>query len=93
MIVLIVENSSASFRGELTRWLLQIKTGVFVGNISARVREKLWERILNQKKKQSASMIFSSNSDQGFSVLNCGNTKFDIVDYDGFILTKINKSK
>ncbi|MCD6345555.1 MAG: type I-E CRISPR-associated endoribonuclease Cas2, partial [Anaerolineae bacterium] len=44
MVVMILEKVPVGVRGELTRWLLEIKTGVFVGHISARVRDKLWEK-------------------------------------------------
>ena len=34
-----------SLRGDLTKWCQEIQTGVYVGNVSARVRERLWQRI------------------------------------------------
>ncbi len=45
MVVIILESVPTSVRGELTRWLLELHAGVFVGNISAMVRDKLWEMI------------------------------------------------
>jgi CRISPR-associated protein Cas2 len=88
MIVLILDNASASLKGELTRWLIQIKPGVFVGKLSARVRDKLWEKITSYKTPVNATLVYSSNTDQGFKVLNCGHTKMEIVDFDGYILTR-----
>ena len=44
MVILLLERVSPSLRGELTRWLLEPKAGVFVGNVSALVREKLWTK-------------------------------------------------
>ena len=41
MIVMILENVPTSLRGELSRWLLEPRAGVFVGHVSARVRDKL----------------------------------------------------
>ena len=35
-----------SLRGDLTKWLLEINPGVFVGRVSSRIREKLWARVL-----------------------------------------------
>lgn len=29
-------------RGHLTRWMIEVATGVFVGNPSARVRDRVW---------------------------------------------------
>ncbi len=45
MIVLILEKVPTSLRGELTRWLLELKAGVFVGKVSAMVRDRLWEHV------------------------------------------------
>ena len=44
MVVIILEKVSASLRGELSRWLIEPKPGVFIGHVSAMVRDKLWEK-------------------------------------------------
>jgi CRISPR-associated protein Cas2 len=44
MVVLVLERVPVSLQGELTRWLLEPRAGVFVGNIPAGVRDRLWER-------------------------------------------------
>ena len=41
MVVMLMEKVPKSVRGELTRWLIELRSGVFVGNISALVRDKL----------------------------------------------------
>lgn len=88
MIVLIIENGKASFRGELTRWLSQFKAGIFVGNLSARVRDKLWEKVENERKCKSAIMIYSSDTEQGFRIKSFGDSSVELVDLDGYILPK-----
>lgn len=45
MVVLIVERVPASLRGALTRWMIEPKAGVFVGSVSAMVRERLWLKV------------------------------------------------
>jgi CRISPR-associated endoribonuclease Cas2 subtype I-E len=45
MVVITLSECQASLRGDLTKWLLEINAGVFVGRISARVRNNLWERV------------------------------------------------
>ena len=49
MVVFLMEKVSVSLRGEITRWMLELRPGVFVGNISALVREKLWETICQNR--------------------------------------------
>ena len=44
MLVMILEKSPASLRGELSRWLLQMRPGVFVGGPSKRIRDELWAK-------------------------------------------------
>lgn len=41
MIVVVLSACPVGLRGDLTRWLLEISAGVFVGKVSARVREHL----------------------------------------------------
>lgn len=45
-MVLIVERARPSLRGELTRWFVELRSGVFVGNVSGVVRDKLWEKVV-----------------------------------------------
>ena len=44
MVVLVLEKVPTSLRGELTRWMAEIQTGVFVGTMSALVRDLLWDK-------------------------------------------------
>ena len=45
MTVIVLTNCPAGLRGFLTRWLLEISPGVFIGNPSARVRDALWHEV------------------------------------------------
>ncbi|MDX3388369.1 type I-E CRISPR-associated endoribonuclease Cas2e, partial [Streptomyces niveiscabiei] len=45
MTVIVLANCPAGLRGFLTRWLLEISPGVFLGAPSARVRDILWEEV------------------------------------------------
>ena len=50
MVVLSLTACPEGLRGNLSRWLFEISPGVFVGNISARVRDAIWERVLGESK-------------------------------------------
>lgn len=50
MIVLTLTDCPIALRGDLTKWLLEINTGVYVGRVSARVRDYLWERVVRNIK-------------------------------------------
>jgi len=87
MIVMIVERATPSLRGELTRWLIQPKTGVFIGRLTARVRELLWQRVQKALASRGAAvMAYSSNTEQGFTLRAFGKTSKVIEDFEGLLL-------
>ena len=91
MVVLILEAVTPSLRGEITRWMIQPKTGVFVGRLSARVRDLLWARVQKNKTTGAATMLYSDNTEQGFSVRSFGDTSREFVDFEGLILARMPK--
>ena len=91
MVILILERVTPSLRGELTRWLIQPKTGVFVGQISARVRDLLWNRGVKGLRDGAGLMIHSDNTEQGFSIVSAGDTSKIMEDFDGLTLPKTPK--
>ncbi|MCY2952895.1 MAG: type I-E CRISPR-associated endoribonuclease Cas2e [Planctomycetota bacterium] len=92
MLVFILERVSPALRGELTRWLVQPHTGVFVGTVSARVRQRLWERICKAMKCGAAIMIYPVPTEQGFTIETSGKTKKVIEDFEGLKLAKTRVS-
>lgn len=86
MIVLILESVPASLRGELTRWFVEPKVGVFVGKVSAQVRELVWEMICDKLKSGSALMLHSSNTEQGYAIKTHGEGSRELTDWEGLKL-------
>lgn len=68
MTVLILERVAPSVRGDLSRWLIEISTGVFVGRVSKMVREALWDRCLQRAGAGTAILIWRTNNEQGFDL-------------------------
>lgn len=89
MVVMILEKVPAGVRGELTRWLLEPKTGVFVGKISAMVRERLWDRVCAYAGTGGAMLIHAAEGEQGYTMRLHGSTSRDLVDFDGLTLVRI----
>lgn len=87
MVVVILTACPTGLRGHLTRWLLEVSPGVFVGKVSARVREELWMRVLDMVKDGKALMIFSKRGEQGLSFL-VHHHEWDPVDFDGLTLIR-----
>ncbi|MCR4318385.1 MAG: type I-E CRISPR-associated endoribonuclease Cas2e [Planctomycetes bacterium] len=57
MMVLILDRVKESLRGELTRWMLEPKAGVFVGTLSAMVREHLWKKVITEVDSEAGCIL------------------------------------
>ncbi len=89
MVVMILENVPVGLRGELTRWLLEPHPGVFVGYVSARVREKLWEKCVEARGTGGVIQIWSTNTEQRFKMQMHGVTRRRVVELEGLQLIAI----
>lgn len=88
MTVIVLERVPVGLRGELTRWMLELKAGVFVGSLSALVRDQLWEYTCAKLKSGGGVLIYHSNAEQGFSMRFAGDTSRSIVDFEGLSLVR-----
>lgn len=64
MVVIVLTACPAGLRGHLTRWLLEINAGVFVGHVTARVRDRMWATVIELAKDGQALMVYSTRSEQ-----------------------------
>ena len=92
MVVVILEKVPASVRGELTRWMIEMRTGVFVGNVSGMVRDKLWEMICSKVRKGAGMLVHNAASEQGFAIRFVGETSREVVDFDGLKLIQVTQN-
>lgn len=67
MTVIVLTNCPAGLRGFLTRWLLEISPGVFLGNPTRRVRDVLWNEVRQYRGKGRALLAYQTNNEQGFT--------------------------
>jgi CRISPR-associated protein Cas2 len=89
MVVMIVEKVPTSLRGELTRWLIEPHTGIFIGHVNAMVRDRLWEKCCKAKRAGGVIQAWSTNTEQRFRIRMAGATKRDVVDFDGLQLIRV----
>jgi CRISPR-associated protein Cas2 len=89
MMVIILESVPGAVRGELTRWLLEPHPGVFVGQVSAMVRDRLWDQCCHKCKDGGVVQIWSTNTEQRFEMRIHGNTRRSVVDWEGVQLIRI----
>ena len=89
MVVMILETVPLRLRGELTRWLIEPHAGVFVGHVSAMVRDRLWQRCCKGAKEGGVLQIWSTNNEQRFQMRAYGTTRREIVDFEGLQLVRL----
>ena len=87
MTVIVLTACPTGLRGDLTRWLLEIAPGVFVGHISARVRERIWLRVRAFAKQGRAIMVYSATNEQHMS-FKVHQPDWEPVDCDGLELIR-----
>lgn len=91
-IVVRAKNTPAAIRGYLRRFLSEADRGLYVGLVSKRVAESLWDKItsedLSKVEDFRATLIFSSPGNElGFEVKTHGRkSKFHEVEIDGILL-------
>jgi CRISPR-associated protein Cas2 len=89
MIVLLMEKVPVSLRGEITRWMIELRPGVFAGNLSAMVRDKLWDHICDKTRGGAATLLQSAANEQGYTIRTHGETSRKIRSFDGLLLVTV----
>ncbi len=89
MVVMILETVPVGLRGELTRWLIEPHPGVFVGHVTAMVRDRLWTKCTQKARGGGVLQIWTTNTEQKFRMRSAGLARREIVDFDGLQLIRI----
>jgi CRISPR-associated protein Cas2 len=85
VVVIVLTACPAGLRGHLTRWLLEIAPGVFVGAIPARVRDLAWARTVELSKDGKAIMVYATKGEQRLA-FKVHRHDWVPVDFDGLQL-------
>lgn len=85
MVVITMTNCPNKIRGDLSKWMLEIDTGVFVGNLNPRIRDMVWDRICENIGNGRATMAFHANNEQNLD-FRIHNAVWEPVDNDGIKL-------
>ncbi|MBM0258158.1 type I-E CRISPR-associated endoribonuclease Cas2e [Micromonospora sp. 4G55] len=87
MTVVVLIAVAQGLRGHLTRWMIEVAAGVFVGNPSSRVRDRLWTLLATRVGDGQAIMIEPAQNEQGWAIRTAGRDRWLPVDLDGLILS------
>ena len=74
-------------RGYLSRFLQEIRTGLYVGVVTSTVIEELWDRTCEAAKVGTAALVLSDPTlETGFDIHLHRSTSHRVVDLDGIRL-------
>lgn len=85
-LVVVTENVPPRLRGRLAVWLLEVRAGVYIGDVSRRVREMIWEQLAQGYEEGNVVMAWASPSESGYDFQTLGANRREPVDYDGLRL-------
>jgi CRISPR-associated protein Cas2 len=80
-------------RGALTRWMIETMPGLYVGTLSARVRQELWTTITHTITDGAAVLIHPDTNEQGFTLTTTGERRRRPIDLDGLTLIAMNPTQ
>ena len=86
MTVIELENAPPRLRGRLAIWLLEVRAGVYVGDVSRRTREMMWRDVEKGIYEGNAVMVWSTNTESGFDFVTIGKNRRIPVEMDGLKL-------
>ncbi len=88
MLVVVTETVPPRLRGRLAIWLLEIRAGVYVGNVSSKVREMIWEQCEALIHDGNIVFAWQTNTESGFDFQTLGQNRRMPIDHDGLRLVE-----
>lgn len=88
MLVVVTEAVPARLRGRLAVWLLEVRAGVYIGDVSRRIREMIWDQISVLAEDGNVVMAWATNTESGFDFVTYGHNRREPVDLDGIRLVR-----
>ena len=89
-LVVVTENVPPRLRGRIAIWLLEIRAGIYIGDVSRRTREMIWEQLLAGCEDGSVTMAWASNNESGYEFQTLGPNRRSPIEFDGLYLVSFN---
>jgi len=93
MITVVTEAVPPRLRGRLAIWLLEVRAGVYLGDVSTKVREMIWYQIGELADDGNVVMGWSTNTESGFDFITYGDNRRMPIEFDGLRLVKFSPEK
>jgi CRISPR-associated protein Cas2 len=87
MTVFVVDSAPQRLRGMLGRYCLEVRAGLYVGKIDARLRATLWEHVEHYADRCGAAvLIWRESNEQGYAFRSLGDNRRMPIIRDGLWL-------
>lgn len=85
-LVVVTENVPPRLRGRMAIWLLEVRAGVYIGDVSRRTREMIWQQLREGHEDGNVVMAWASNNESGYEFQTLGTNRRLPVEFDGLRL-------
>lgn len=89
MVVIATTAVPDHLRGALSRWTSEVVPGIFVGTVSARVRDELWSAVTETVGDGAALLIHPAPTEQGYTLRTAGARRRVPMDFEGLTLIRM----
>lgn len=89
MMVIVLETAPPRLRGRLAVWLLEVRAGVYVGDYNRRIRQYIWNQVVEGIEDGNAVLIWRDlGQEAGFQFETLGKNRRVPVEFDGVRLVE-----
>jgi CRISPR-associated protein Cas2 len=88
MCMIVTEAVPLRLRGRLAVWLLEVRAGVYVGDVSRKIREMIWHNTVELADQGNVVMAWATNTESGFDFVTHGENRRMPIDFDGLRLVR-----
>ncbi|KKW67381.1 ssRNA endonuclease [Lampropedia cohaerens] len=85
-LVVVTENVPLRLRGRMAIWLLEVRAGVYIGDVSRRTREMIWQQLQEGHEDGNVVMAWASSHESGYEFQTLGKNRRVPVEFDGLRL-------
>ncbi|MDD0811739.1 type I-E CRISPR-associated endoribonuclease Cas2e [Curvibacter sp. RS43] len=85
-LTVVTESVPPRLRGRLAIWLLEVRAGVYIGDVSRRTREMIWEQLSAGHEAGNVVMAWASQNESGYEFQTLGVSRRVPVEFDGLNL-------
>lgn len=93
MCMVVTEAVPPRLRGRLAVWLLEVRAGVYVGDVSRKIREMIWQQVNEMAEQGNVVMAWATNTESGFDFITYGENRRMPINFDGLRLVRFLPQK